>query len=219
MKLLDDECVAAIARADDGPEPRDWPADNINRFARFDIGACDALNVPIWFCRPNGELVCASRVARVEVETQNTLMVANGRLVAADESSNAALQPAIRCAGESRSSVVASLLLRRRETGTLDRVDIGRMPPDHDSGAESIVVVAMMRQVSPRLRELLPSIDLTKAEAEVADLTAGGLSCPDIARQRNVTVATVRSQLAVAYQKLGARNRVDLINILLGRRV
>lgn len=51
---------------------------------------------------------------------------------------------------------------------------------------------------------------LTRAEAEVARLAAGGHSNAVIARTRKVSARTVANQLASVYRKLGVTSRTEL---------
>lgn len=55
---------------------------------------------------------------------------------------------------------------------------------------------------------------LTPAETRVARLYAEGLSQRDIARRRGVSPATIRNQLASAYQKLDVHSKLDLLRAL-----
>jgi len=51
---------------------------------------------------------------------------------------------------------------------------------------------------------------LTPRELEVARLAAGGLSCREIAARLFLSVNTVKTHLEHVYDKLGARNRLDM---------
>jgi ATP/maltotriose-dependent transcriptional regulator MalT len=52
---------------------------------------------------------------------------------------------------------------------------------------------------------------LTHAETNVLALVESGLSNQQIARSMAITVGTTKSHLHRAYEKLGARNRLDAI--------
>jgi DNA-binding CsgD family transcriptional regulator len=55
---------------------------------------------------------------------------------------------------------------------------------------------------------------LTRREAEVAELAAGGLADREIAARLFVSVRTVESHLASAYRKLGVESRSQLDDVL-----
>jgi DNA-binding NarL/FixJ family response regulator len=59
-----------------------------------------------------------------------------------------------------------------------------------------------------------PSATLTRREAEVAALAAGGFSDREIAARLFVSVRTVESHLARVYRKLGVGSRTQLAGAL-----
>lgn len=199
----------------DEPPLRTWgpPASPI-------LTAFDALNQAACVCRPDGVIIGASQAARGEIGMEEWIRSARGRLKAASDESDAALQSAIRWAGRcNRAWGGAALFLRHRTSAALARVEVARMPADSAATDEPTVLFAMTRRSTPGFAELLRSLGLTESEVEVADLAAQGLASPAIARLRKVSLATVRSQLAGAFQKLGAHNRVELVNLLQGRQM
>lgn len=80
-------------------------------------------------------------------------------------------------------------------------------------------VVAGSRVVDPRLgrrpdlglRERLDALSMTRREFEVVRLLATGMSNPEIAEELGLTRNTVKTYVQCALQKLGARNRVEVI--------
>lgn len=61
------------------------------------------------------------------------------------------------------------------------------------------------------LRDRLAQHKLTRREYEVIRLVATGRTNPEIAVEMSVTRNTVKTYLQSAMQKLGARNRVEVI--------
>ena len=55
---------------------------------------------------------------------------------------------------------------------------------------------------------------LSTAEYRAARLAAEGLTYKEIARQLDISPATIRNQLHSAYQKLGVSNKTALRNVL-----
>ncbi|TMB97985.1 MAG: helix-turn-helix transcriptional regulator [Chloroflexi bacterium] len=51
---------------------------------------------------------------------------------------------------------------------------------------------------------------LSARERQIAYLAADGLTCQEIADRLSVSVTTVRTHLAHIYEKLGARNRLEM---------
>lgn len=71
--------------------------------------------------------------------------------------------------------------------------------------------VARIEAPGNRLRRIY---GLTAAEARIALAVAGGASAPEIARERGVSLHTVRNQIKAAIAKTGARRLGDLIRIV-----
>jgi len=51
---------------------------------------------------------------------------------------------------------------------------------------------------------------LSARESEIAYLAADGLTCREIADRLSLSVTTVRTHIAHVYEKLGARNRLEM---------
>lgn len=79
------------------------------------------------------------------------------------------------------------------------------------SAANGDVVLApeVQRRLVGRMRS--PALSLTPRELEVLALVAAGSSNVEVAARLVVSVATVKTHLAHAYDKLGARNRTEAV--------
>jgi DNA-binding CsgD family transcriptional regulator len=76
--------------------------------------------------------------------------------------------------------------------------------------------VAVTATVQPRLKDLLQAYELTDREAEVLEYLAAGLSIGGTARLLSITERTVKAHITSIYQKTGAVNRVELLNMVGG---
>jgi DNA-binding NarL/FixJ family response regulator len=65
------------------------------------------------------------------------------------------------------------------------------------------------------LADLAPLELLSDREREVAKLAAGGASNAEIAELLGIALRTVRAHLSQVFQKLGVRNRINLMVVLL----
>jgi DNA-binding CsgD family transcriptional regulator len=72
-------------------------------------------------------------------------------------------------------------------------------------------VLAFPAPSEARLRALL---DLTAAEARLAQLLASGDALEEVAHKLGIKLTTARSQLAVIFSKTGIRRQTKLVAIL-----
>jgi DNA-binding CsgD family transcriptional regulator len=56
---------------------------------------------------------------------------------------------------------------------------------------------------------------LTDAEAKLSAALANGHSLEEIAKQRNVTMATLRSQLKTCFRKTGTTRQAEVVKLIL----
>jgi DNA-binding CsgD family transcriptional regulator len=61
---------------------------------------------------------------------------------------------------------------------------------------------------------VLQAYHLTDREAEVLQYLAAGLSIGSTARVLSITERTVKAHITSIYQKTGAENRVELLNLV-----
>lgn len=109
----------------------------------------------------------------------------------------------------------------RRNGGTLRLVaaDVAEESTGGATGKPSVVFVVSNDSPPPvDEADLVARFELTKAEASVVALVAHGLSNKEAAEQMGSSVETVRSQLASAFRKTGARNRAGLAALAYGAR-
>ena len=80
--------------------------------------------------------------------------------------------------------------------------------PADEYGAVSIVLTPELQPVAPELPETWP---LTRQERNVPSLLVRGLSNRELAAELHVSVNTVQTHLAHAYEKLGVQSRNQLL--------
>ena len=90
-----------------------------------------------------------------------------------------------------------------------------------DSGshiAERTALLVLHRVVEPNTPHvpglLRQAFGLTRAEAAVATMIAGGDTPAEIAKHRNVSVETIRAQLRVLYAKTGTNRQAELVRLV-----
>jgi DNA-binding CsgD family transcriptional regulator len=71
-------------------------------------------------------------------------------------------------------------------------------------GAATVLVRHLLAPPAPSIALLIDLFGLTHAEAEVAVILAGGVSAEQVARERHVSLDTVRSQIRAISKKIDA---------------
>lgn len=79
------------------------------------------------------------------------------------------------------------------------------------AGGSRVLDPRLGRRPDLGLRERLDALSMTRREFEVVRLVATGMSNPEIAVELGLARNTVKTYLQSALQKLGARNRVEII--------
>ena len=103
-------------------------------------------------------------------------------------------------------------------SGTAGLILVGRaLVPAADSGSR-VGMIVMHRVEEPEMRHtpalLRDAFSLTRAEAAVATMIAGGNTPAEIARHRNVSVETIRAQLRVLYSKTRTTRQAELVRLV-----
>ncbi len=108
---------------------------------------------------------------------------------------------------------------RRGRTLRLVAADVAEEQGGAAPGRPSVVFVVSNDSPPPvDEADLVARFDLTKAEASVVALVAHGLANREVGDGMGVSVETVRTHLASAFRKTGARNRAGLAALAYGAR-
>jgi DNA-binding CsgD family transcriptional regulator len=89
------------------------------------------------------------------------------------------------------------------------QLEIGDPP-----GSRILILVDIGTSLQPRPRTLRRMFGLTTAEMKLASALALGFAPTDLARERHVSRATVRSQLASIFAKTQTRRQAELVALL-----
>jgi DNA-binding CsgD family transcriptional regulator len=170
----------------------------------------------------NGTLLSMNAVAESLVARNDGLVVDDGEVRAARAANDRALQKLV---GETLNAfndalnTAGGVITIARPSGRTPFVlrvvpclgqrlsDSTRLP------AVLIFLADPDRQVTPRT-DLLLALGLSKAEAGIAELLAGGKTLAEAARSRGVSHNTARAQLRSIFAKLHVRSQVELVSVL-----
>jgi DNA-binding CsgD family transcriptional regulator len=187
-------------------------------------GALEAVSLPAFVCDGTGRVRALTPCAEGIVSSGRGLQLRLGRLSATLPSDTQALNGAIEHAvGALRRGVVSA---PRNETVVVRKTD-------HDPAPLVIDVIALPNHrfeftFTPRVLVLIrgagveaadrrrtailqSAYGMTKAETEIALQLFAGHSPEEIAGERGVSVATVRTQIKALLTKAGARRQVELV--------
>jgi DNA-binding CsgD family transcriptional regulator len=121
--------------------------------------------------------------------------------------------------GDEESASTVEDPLRRGGTLRLVAADVAE---EHTGGPleKPSVVFVVSNDSPPPVDEadLVAPVDLTRAEASVVALVAHGLANKEAGERMGISVETVRTHLASAFRKTGARTRAGLAALAYGAR-
>lgn len=173
-----------------------------------------------------GHVAALNDSALLSIENHEGIRVENGRLFVDDPETDQWLNQAIQEACDPEMRTVRDP--ERRVMNGHRSTSNGQTPllvtPLLSPASESTIpdAVAMVFLGKPKLARgtsltLLQNLyGLTRAEAEITQLLADGLSLEEAAERRTVTLNTARSQLKRVFSKTGAKRQSDLVRIVIG---
>lgn len=175
------------------------------------IGGGDAAVI---YLEADGTVIWSSRAARDALETDDDVVIRNGKLRIRDGKSNDALQAAISWAARQDVSLLSAQ---------------GAMPIVHDAGEGlpmrvwwvlvgdgAIVFSIGTRDLDERRLDAAAAVfGLSPAQKQLAAHIASGRSLPEIAETMGITANTARTHLDRIYEKVGVRTQPALVRVLL----
>lgn len=162
-------------------------------------------------------------VAALVLDAEGSLLAMNSA-AKAQFGGPAITSPVLRAArralkGDEESASTVEDPLRKGGTLRLVAADVAEEAAGGATGKPSVVFVVSNDSPPPvDEADLVARFDLTKAEASVVALVAHGLANREAGEAMGVSVETVRSHLASAFRKTGARNRAGLAALAYGAR-
>ena len=156
----------------------------------------------------DGDIVATNRAARALVESERGPRALAEGLLAAGGDSLRELREQI--AASIRTQCVGPELviaLRAEFTCSVDVIPLGA------ETAHALLIVR--RRESRAARCARERFGFTRAEQQVADRLASGLTVPLIARQLEISIETVRCHLKQAFVKAGVHRQAELVAALL----
>ena len=177
---------------------------------RLVAGALEAMSITAFVCDIQGDVRAMTASAEALVGQAGPLGVAQSRLTGAAPGDGAALDRALAVAVST--GVGATLVVGRPAAPLM--VSIVALPKrawNFRFAPAALAIVRAPRAGGTLAAELLRALyGLTQSEAEVACAFLDGRSRDAIARERQVSLATVQSQMKAIFQKVGVNREADL---------
>ena len=187
--------------------------------AEASVEAMGAVGIPAAVIAANGVVIACNTL----FETLGDVLrpAAFGRIVARDRDVDRLLQAALPGASQELPPQVRSVPMRSNET---DRAVVVHVVPLHRSASDIFERGTALVAISgysvdgnvPSDAVLRGLFDLSAAEAGVATELAAGNTVKEVALQRGISLATVRTHLAQIFRKTGTRQQGELIALLKG---
>lgn len=180
------------------------------------LASIDATGACAFLLGHTGRVIAASQAAEAMMLTSFIVQIASDRLLFSAAQDQAAFQSGLsqlKAAERSRTTLAPAPIPLSHGFAILD---LQSLPRERTAIAGAPVFIAIVRRAigEERANALCRAHRLTKAEAIVALAVADGASIDDVARNRQVSLATVRSQLQVIFAKLGVRRQAELVRLL-----
>ena len=169
------------------------------------------------------QLLCANEAALGMIRENDGILVQGRAVAVSDADANAALQKGIAAAGGSRNARDFGLPIFVRRPSGAKHYSIRVMPYRQDGlretpGKVTIVITDPVREEARLARALRAEYDLTAAEVEVALRVGQGRGLHGVARDRGVSLSTVRVHLQHVFEKTGTHRQSELIVLMEGLR-
>ena len=157
-------------------------------------------------------ITCA---ADLFLRRQSALRIESGYLTAAASADRAAIQSALGVALRSPDQTCTTLLLGRTspEQSAAALSVIGLPPQEWSLPFRPRAIVVIRCSAPPKFGAdvLEQAFGLTRSESSIAVLVAQGLSRAEIARERGVSLGTVRTQYKNLFEKVGVSREAQLV--------
>lgn len=190
-----------------------------NEGARLLADCLESMSAMAFVCDRN--LRVLSRTPSTDALLAGGILKLQGDRLAAGESGTPALAIAVRSCAETpfhEGGTSLTVALGARPPSTPVVLDISRLPLSNDRFSRNARVLVIARKparsAAGDVAALMAGYDLSRAEAEIALALLDGMDRREIAARRNVSEATVHSQMKAVFAKCGMTREAGLVALL-----
>lgn len=187
--------------------------------------ALDHIHIGVCIAQTNGEIILSNKEADRILDDKDSLwMSAEKKLTFREREKNAELQQAIvHAVGATGGEGSQVELLMHAERASGKRAVLIEVAPLSDGLREIqlgfqgalIYLIDPENPVPIKIERLALACGLSEAESAVCERVAHGWKNGDIAEDRNVSLDTIKTQIAHVFSKTGVSNRSELIRLIL----
>tara|TARA_R110002124_G_scaffold165121_2_gene332506 strand:- start:37253 stop:38353 length:1101 start_codon:yes stop_codon:yes gene_type:complete len=180
-------------------------------------GVLDSMNATVFLCDQYGRARAMTASAETLVATGDCLRLVKGRLFPAWDGDRAGYEAALAKALAGRATRSDPIAVRRHDGGDSLLLEVVSVPQDHPLrfGVCALVIVhrpgADERRIAAAARTLY---GFSEVEGVVAAQLAGGQSVTTIARERGISVGTVRTHVRRIFEKSGVNSQLSIAALL-----
>lgn len=179
----------------------------------------EAMRAAAFLCKADGRVLEVTRQGEMLLQEGRRLRLRQGRLEATAPGYATSLQDAIAAGSVDLRQSSRTLMITDADGVDALTLDITRLPHAHSLGfSPSVLVIA--RATSGRTETGAAAakrvFGLTEAEVEVAIALTRGDAPEEIARDRRVSVDTIRTQIRALYSKTGVTRATKLARLIEG---
>jgi DNA-binding CsgD family transcriptional regulator/PAS domain-containing protein len=189
--------------------------DRSRRRAEAAEALIDSMAAPIIETDANGLILFLNAEAQEVLAANDGLMIRAGTLTAMASMDARALSQAFQSAAAGGGAGGGVLQIERARSDKPWRVTVTTHQPHPGSPARALVMIADPGRQSGGLADTARSLfGLTASEGDLAMRLLNGQSPDEAARDRKVSIGTVRTQIKSIMAKTGARRQAELVLIL-----
>jgi len=187
------------------------------------LESIDHVRNGVIFVDRNGRVTFSNRAAKAIIDENDGLSIEQGRLRCAAPDDTKSLRDQLRRARSGKGLVSREGLERigvsrpsRRRPWVVTFVPCGAARSGGRVENEEVVAFVTDPEVDvvPTAENLRTLYALTPTETMVAQLVAGGIGLPEVAKALGVSINTARTHLKRVFEKTGTRRQAELVKVL-----
>lgn len=178
------------------------------------LGALENVRGAMLLCDRFGHVVGASTEGEATMRRADILTVRHDCICPLDLSLETSFTAALREAARAQPEPRSTTLVAHSRLGRPARIDVSPLPSGRGAATFRPLALVQIQEAPARVRLdtllVIRAFGLTRTEADVAESLANGMSSPEIAASRGVSLETVSTHVKGVLAKTGCARRAQL---------